>query len=128
MCATSPYDLIEPPDAPQDCKRRPHKRPCSQEKRAFVWLVAFVSSSDQFPAALQRDFVQANVLDGGPDNRETTGLRREDVDLIRALSHIAEETLNGIGRLNKHSISFVSQLRGRLRFFLIFLKRLLCDH
>ncbi len=44
--------------------------------------------------------MQANVLDRGPDNRETTGLGREDVDLISALPHITEETFNGIGGLN----------------------------
>jgi len=44
--------------------------------------------------------VQANILDGGPDNGQTTGLRREHVNLIGALPHITEETLNGIGGLN----------------------------
>ena len=38
--------------------------------------------------------------DGGPDNGETTSLRREHINLIGALPYIAEETLNGIGRLN----------------------------
>ncbi len=33
--------------------------------------------------------MQADVLDGRPDNREATALRREHVDLIGALSHIA---------------------------------------
>ena len=46
------------------------------------------------------DFVQADILHRCPDNRQATGLRREDVDLISPLPHIAEETLNGIGRLN----------------------------
>ena len=53
-----------------------------------------------FEASLYRDFVQADILDGRPDNGETTGLRREDVDLIGALAHITEQTLNRIGRLN----------------------------
>ena len=44
--------------------------------------------------------MQADVLDGRPDNRETTGFRREHINLIGALSHIAEEALNRIGRLN----------------------------
>jgi hypothetical protein len=44
--------------------------------------------------------MQANILDRRPDNRETTAFRREDVDLIGTLPHIAEETFNGIGRLN----------------------------
>ena len=44
--------------------------------------------------------MQADILDGGPHDRETTGLRREHIDLISALPHIAKETLNGIGGLN----------------------------
>ncbi len=44
--------------------------------------------------------VQADILDGGPYDRQATGLRREHVDLIGALTHIAEQTLNRIGRLN----------------------------
>src|SRR6266700_8142319 len=45
-------------------------------------------------------FVQADVLDGGPDNREATRLGGKHVDLIGALPHIAEEALNSIGGLN----------------------------
>jgi hypothetical protein len=44
--------------------------------------------------------VQANVLNGGPDNRQVTGLRCEDIYLIGALPHIAEEAFDRIGRLN----------------------------
>ncbi len=33
--------------------------------------------------------VQADVLDGGPDNRDATRLRRKHINLIGALSHIA---------------------------------------
>ena len=41
--------------------------------------------------------MQADILDGGPDNRQTTALCREDIDLIGPLPHIAEQTFNGIG-------------------------------
>jgi hypothetical protein len=51
-------------------------------------------------ASLHRDFVQADILDGSPDNGQATGLRGEDIDLIGALPHIAEQTLNRIRRLN----------------------------
>jgi hypothetical protein len=44
--------------------------------------------------------VQADILDGGPDDRQATGLRREHINLIGALTHEAPQTLNGIGRLN----------------------------
>ena len=44
--------------------------------------------------------MQTDVLDRGPDNCETTGLGREHINLIGALPHIAEQTLNGIGALN----------------------------
>ena len=44
--------------------------------------------------------MQADVLDRRPDNGQTTGFGREGVDLIGALSHIAEEAFDGIGGLN----------------------------
>ena len=44
--------------------------------------------------------MQADVLHRSPDNREAAGLRREHVNLIGALPHIAEETFDGIGGLN----------------------------
>ena len=43
--------------------------------------------------------MQADILDRRPDDRQATGLRREHVNLISALAHIAEETLNRIRRL-----------------------------
>jgi len=59
-----------------------------------------LTDSDHAFDASQRDFVQANVLDRGPDNRQATGLGCEDVNLIGALSHIAKETFDGVGRLH----------------------------
>ncbi len=53
-----------------------------------------------FRASLQRDFVQTDILDGGPDNGETTGLRCEHINLIGALPHIAEQAFDGVGGLN----------------------------
>ncbi len=44
--------------------------------------------------------MQADVLDGGPDNGQATVLGRENVNVIGALAHLAEETLDGIGGLN----------------------------
>jgi hypothetical protein len=55
---------------------------------------------DHGSCASQRDFMQADVLNRCPDNGETTGLGREDVDLISTLPDIAEETLDRIGGLN----------------------------
>ncbi len=59
-----------------------------------------LTCASQFSRSSHRDFMQANILDGGPDDRQTTGLRREHINLIGALTHIAEQTLNGIGGLN----------------------------
>jgi hypothetical protein len=44
--------------------------------------------------------VQADILDRGPNDGETTGLGGEHIDLIGALPHEASETLNSIGGLN----------------------------
>ena len=35
--------------------------------------------------------MKTDILDGGPDNRQATGLGREHVNLVSALSHIADE-------------------------------------
>ena len=43
---------------------------------------------------------QTNPLHHGPDNRETTGFRREGINLIGASSHIAKKAFNGIGTAN----------------------------
>ncbi len=58
------------------------------------------TSGTQFSAASHRDFAQADILDRGPDDREATGLCREDINLIGALTHEAPETFDGIGGLN----------------------------
>ena len=63
-------------------------------------LVAFFTGVMRCGASLHRDFVQADILDGGPDDRQATRLRREHINLIGALAHITEQTLNRIGRLN----------------------------
>lgn len=43
-----------------------------------------------------RDFSQANAFDRGPDDRQATHLGREHVDLVGALTHIAEQTLDSV--------------------------------
>jgi hypothetical protein len=44
--------------------------------------------------------VKTDILDRGPDNGQATGLGREHVNLVSALSHEASETFDGVGRLN----------------------------
>ena len=65
-----------------------------------LWWVGSSAAvlSTQVPS--QREFVQADVLDGGPDNRQATGLRGEHINLIGALPHEAPQTFNRIGGLN----------------------------
>jgi hypothetical protein len=48
----------------------------------------------------ERYFVKADILHHGPDNGQTTHLGREGINLIGALSHIAEKAFDGIGGLN----------------------------
>ena len=47
---------------------------------------------------LHGDFSQSNALDRGPDDGQATHLRGKHVNLISALPHIAEETLDGVSR------------------------------
>ena len=65
-----------------------------------LWLVAGSTSRSQLWGASHRDFAQADILDRGPNNREATGLRCEDINLIGALTHIAKEAFDSIGRLD----------------------------
>ena len=44
--------------------------------------------------------MQTDVLDGRPDNGQTTGFCREHINLISALSYVTEKALNGIRALN----------------------------
>jgi hypothetical protein len=66
-----------------------------------------------------RDFVQTDIPDGGPDNREATGLRREHINLIGALPDIAEETLDRIGRLNVPMHAGRECIKGQEMFFVL---------
>ena len=45
--------------------------------------------------------MQTDILDGRPDNGKATHLRRKHINLIGALPHIAEQTFDGVGRLNR---------------------------
>ncbi len=47
-----------------------------------------LTDRDHCSDASHREFVQVNVLDRGPDNREATRLRRKHVNLVGALPHI----------------------------------------
>src|SRR5215467_10654673 len=69
-------------------------------------------------ASCQRYFVQTDILDGRPDNGQTTWFRREDVNLIGALSHIAKQTFKGIGGPNV-SVHALRKLVKRERFFFL---------
>ena len=44
--------------------------------------------------------MQTDVLDVRPDNSQATGLRREYINLIGALSHAAKQAFDSIGGLN----------------------------
>ena len=44
--------------------------------------------------------MQTDILDRGPDYRQATGLCREHVNLVGALSHVAKQAFNGIGATN----------------------------
>jgi hypothetical protein len=63
-------------------------------------LVAFLAAVIRVRGLLQRDFVQTDILHGGPNDGQAAGFRREHIYLIGALSHIAEETFDRISALN----------------------------
>src|SRR5689334_25034601 len=74
--------------APQESEqKRPLPEPPSL---AGCWLTARFESE----GGSQRDLVQADILDRGPDNRQATGLRRKHINLIGTLPHITEQTFD----------------------------------
>jgi hypothetical protein len=75
------------------------KTPTSLFTTLSGWLLSYERFSVREPHSIEMR-VQANALNGGPDNRQANVLGREDVNLIGALAHIAEETLDSIGGLN----------------------------
>jgi hypothetical protein len=70
-------------------------------------------------ALSERDFVQTDVLDRGPDDCQATGFRREHVDLISSLADIAKETLNGIRRLNMPMHALRELVKGQQVLFIL---------
>ena len=61
----------------------------------------------------------ADILDGCPDDGQATHLGRKHVDLIGALPHIAEETFNGVGRLNVPVHRLRKLVKGQRLVFLL---------
>ena len=92
-------------------KKPPLNHPC--------WLVACSLQALRSRASFQRVFVQADILDRGPDNHQATVLRGEDVDLISALPHIAEEAFNSIGGLNVPMHPLRKGIKGQEMLFVL---------
>ena len=85
----------------------------------LFWLVARSTARSPSQAALERDFVQANILHRGPDNRQATGFRRKDVDLIGALAHITKEAFNGVRGANVPVQSLRKGIKGQEVLFIL---------
>ncbi|SRR5713226_10052679 len=68
-----------------ETKNRERKVPPKPPSLAGCWLTL----CSETEADSHRDFVQTDVLDGGPDNGQATVLGREDVNLIGALPDVA---------------------------------------
>lgn len=63
--------------------------------------------------------MQTDILDRSPDNGQAAGLRREDIDLISALAHIAEQAFNGIGGLNVAMHRLRKGIKGQQVLFIL---------
>src|SRR5712692_10059156 len=82
-----------------DGERQENGQKTSPPEPPFL-VGCLLTSNDHGSGASHRNFMQADVLDCRPDNSKATGFCGEHVNLIGALPHIAEQTLNGIGGLN----------------------------
>ena len=62
--------------------------------------------------------MQADILNGRPDDRQATGLRGEHINLISTLSHVAKQAFDGIRRLNRamHGLRELIKREGLLFF------------
>jgi hypothetical protein len=85
--------------------RRDEKRAEKPQKDSSSWTILAgwllpQSSVLSFWASCHWDFMQADILNGRPNNRQAAGLGGKDVDLISPLAHEAPQTFNGIGALN----------------------------
>src|SRR5713226_1134101 len=81
------------------CCTGPPTQNTSSQTTLSGWVLsrAAVLSTRAFS---QRDFVQTDILDGRPNDREATHLRRKHINLIGALPHEAPQAFDGVGRLN----------------------------
>jgi hypothetical protein len=98
--------------AQESAQKPPPPKPPSL---AGCWLTL----GSETKAGSHRDFVQADILDRGPHNRQAAVLGGEDVDLIGALPHVAEEAFDGIGGLNMpvHGLRKLVKREGLLFLF-----------
>ena len=62
--------------------------------------------------------MQADVLDGRPDNRQATGFCGEDVNLIGALPDIAKQAFNRIGAANVTVHDWWKGIKGQQMLFI----------
>ena len=63
-------------------------------------LVAFLAGALSVELLRDGNPGYMDILHHGPDNRQATGFRGEDVNLIRAPSNIAKQAGSGIGAAN----------------------------
>src|SRR5258708_18667133 len=98
--------------AQESAQKPPPPKPPSL---AGCWL----TPGSETKACSHRDFVQADILDRGPHNRQAAILGGEDVNLIGALPHVAEEAFDGIGGLNMpvHDLRKLVKREGLLLLF-----------
>ena len=66
-----------------------------------------------------RDFMETDILHHSPDKGQTTHLSSEGINLIGALSNIAEEAFDGIGRLNVAMHRRWKRVKGEQMLFIL---------
>ena len=82
-------------------------------------LVVHSPNALRFALLADWDLGKANILHHCPDNGEARSLRREGVDRVSTLSHIAKEAFNGIGCANVAMHDWWKDVEGQ-KMFLVF--------
>ncbi|SRR6266487_4111459 len=82
-------------------------------------LVAHLLTTTRMPSSVYRNPGHANSLHHRPHDGQTTGFRREGINLVGSLPNIAKEAFDGIGRANIPMHDLRKAIKREQMFFIL---------